>query len=236
VSTTPRIQPPPNASRQSPPGDLAAWRADRRAALIDQRMAVAKETLQAWRQAIDRHIERGFPGLAQHAAGAIVAICWPHRNEYDARHIAARLRRAGATIILPVVVAPQKPLQFRAWTPDMPMASGPLGIPYPAQGEPVTPTAVILPMAGFDDNGYRLGYGGGYFDRTLAALPRRSLVIGVANEFARLPTIYPQSHDIPVDYVVTEAGIYRRDGDTESEMRGPRLTYLGAPELAANRA
>lgn len=241
MSSPPRNPPPDSAPDQSPPADPSAWRRDRRSALINQRMALSKDTLRAWRQAIDRHIERGFPGLAHAKAGTSVAICWPYRNEYDARHLAARLRRAGATIALPVVVAPRQPLQFRAWAPGMPMTLGPLGIPHPARGEPVTPTALILPMAGFDDNGYRLGYGGGYFDRTLAALPRRPLVIGVAHEFARLPTIHPQLHDIPVDFVVTEAGIYRREGGKESggdgdskgdavgERRGPRLVFLGAP-------
>lgn len=239
MSNPPRHPPPDQAARHAPPEDLAAWRRDRRNALINQRMALAKETLRTWRQAMDRHIERGFPALAQNRAATIVAICWPYRNEYDARHLAARLRRAGATIALPVVVAPREPLQFRAWTPGMPMAPGPLGIPHPARGEPLTPTAVILPMAGFDDDGYRLGYGGGYFDRTLAALPQRPLVIGVAHEFARLPTIHPQSHDIPVDYVVTEAGIYRREGGREAdgvgERRGPRLVYLGAPSQPVDR-
>lgn len=219
---------PPTSPNRAAPKDLPAWRKAQRLALIKQRMAVAKETLIAWRQAMDRHIERGFPGLATQASSgtpAVLALCWPYRNEYDARHLAARLRRAGAVTALPVVIAPRKPLEFRAWRPGMRMAAGPLGIPYPASGGAVTPTLLILPMAGFDDAGFRLGYGGGYFDRTLAAMPRHPLVIGVAHELARLPTIYPQSHDIPVDYVVTEAGIYRRDSDS----RGSRLAFLGAP-------
>ena len=63
-----------------------------------------------------------------------------------------------------------------------------------------------MPLVGFDAQGYRLGYGGGYFDRTLAALARKPLTIGVGFEFARLPTIRPQPHDIPMDFIVTEAG------------------------------
>ena len=68
-------------------------------------------------------------------------------------------------------------------------------------------------MNGWDESGYRLGYGAGYFDRTLAALQRKPLVIGVSYEIARMPTIYPQSWDIPMDWVVTERGVYRRQPD-----------------------
>ena len=210
------------------PNDLTEWRKAQRVALIDQRMAIPKETRIAWRQAIDRHIERGFPELAclpSQRTQAVVAICWPFRNEYDARHLAAKLRRAGAVTVLPVVIAPREPLEFRPWQPGIRMAKGPLGIPYPDEGEDAVPDVLILPMAGFDNAGFRLGYGGGYFDRTLASRKRRPLLIGVADEFARLPSIYPQLHDIPVDYVVTEAGIYRREGD----LHGSRLAFLGAP-------
>ena len=80
-------------------------------------------------------------------------------------------------------------------------------------------------MNGFDESGYRLGYGGGYFDRTLAALDRRVLAIGVSFEMLRLPTIFPQSHDIPMDFVVTEGCIYRAGGD--------RLVRLDAAACAA---
>ena len=80
---------------------------------------------------------------------------------------------------------------------------------------------MLLPVNGWDDAGYRLGYGGGYFDRTLAALAPRPRVIGTGYECARLETIYPQSWDMPLDYLVTERGVYRRDGE--------RLEFLGAP-------
>jgi hypothetical protein len=105
------------------------------------------------------------------------------------------------------------------------LTRGPLGIPYPAASAELAPDAVLLPMVGFDAAGYRLGYGGGYFDRTLAAFARRPLVIGVAHELARLETIYPQPHDAAVDYLVTERGIYRRD----SGPGGVSLAFLGAP-------
>jgi len=196
----------------SEPPDPAAWRKAQRRTLIDQRAAVARETLDGWRQRMDSHIERAFPVLFAQGAGQTIAICWPHRNEYDARPLAERWRTAGATIALPVVVARHAPLIFRAWTEDTEMAQDTLGIPYPAAGAAIRPDVILLPVVGFDAQGYRLGYGGGYFDRTLAQLNPRPLVIGTAYEISRLASVQPQPHDIPMDWVITEAGAYRREG------------------------
>jgi 5,10-methenyltetrahydrofolate synthetase len=112
---------------------------------------------------------------------------------------------------LPVVVAPRQPLVFREWHPGVTLATGPLGIPFPVGSDPVVPTAALVPMIGWDEGGYRLGYGGGFFDRTLASLARKPVVIGVSYELAKIKTIRPQSWDIPMDWVVTERGTYRRD-------------------------
>ena len=196
---------------------LAAWRREQRRALIARREAIEPEQLLSWRKAMDGHLLRGFPGLR----GTMLAICWPYRNEYDARHLAATLRRSGTVILLPVVVARATPLQFREWHPGAAMLKGPLGIPYPKDTPLSWPQVVLLPMVGFDAAGYRLGYGGGYFDRTLAALDPRPTVIGVVHELANMATIHPQPHDIPLDFVVTERGIYRRDG--------VKLEFLAAP-------
>lgn len=200
--------------------ELKVWRKAQRARLIAEREALSAETVGACRLAIDTALERAFPGLARMR----VAFCWPIRNEYDARHFARTLRDRGASTALPVVVGRGQPLVFRAWKPGLRLAKGALDIPYPPDSEEITPQAVLLPMNGWDQGGYRLGYGAGFFDRTLAALAERPVVIGVSYEFARLETIFPQPWDIPVDYVATERGIYRRD--TEG------LVYLGAPEPA----
>lgn len=190
--------------------NLKAWRKSERAKLIATRVAVDAARLAEMRSAIDAHIARAFPGLAQ----GIVAFCWPYRNEYDARYLARRLRAQGARTALPVVVASGQPLIFRLWKPGDALAKGVYDIPYPAAGDAVVPDAALVPMNGFDAGGYRLGYGGGFFDRTLAALRADGssgpLAIGVTYELARMETIHPQPHDIPMDYVVTERGVYRR--------------------------
>jgi 5-formyltetrahydrofolate cyclo-ligase len=198
----------------SDPPDLAAWRTAQRRNLIDKRAAAGKDTLESWRRRMDSHIERAFPLLFAPGAGQIISICWPHRNEYDARPLAARWRQAGSTIVLPVVLTQNTPLIFREWIPGMELAADKLGIPYPPAGAAIQPGVLLLPVVGFDSRGYRLGYGGGYFDRTLAAMTPRPLIIGTAYELSRIETVHPQAHDVPMDWVVTEAGVYRRESGT----------------------
>ena len=197
---------------------LKRWRKAQRERLIGERSTLDPVTLERWRHRIDGFLERSFPGLA----GRRVAFCWPIRNEYDARHLAKTLRERGSLTALPVVVAPKKPLVFREWHPGVELAKGALDIPYPVGSPEVVPEAVLLPMNGWDPKGYRLGYGAGFFDRTLANFAKRPVVIGVSYELARLDTIHPQPWDVPVDYVVTERGVYRRDPDG--------LAYLGEPQ------
>jgi 5-formyltetrahydrofolate cyclo-ligase len=196
---------------------VKAWRRVERDRLIAAREGLDAATLELLRQRIDAHLWRSFPGLA----AATLAFCWPIRREYDARRLAQRLRECGAVTALPVVVAPRQPLVFREWHPGVTLASGPLGIPYPVGSDLVVPTVVLVPMNGWDEAGYRLGYGGGFFDRTLASLTKKPVVIGVSYELARMTTIRPQSWDIPMDWVVTERGTYRRDPQG--------LVFLGEP-------
>lgn len=191
------------------PEQLRAWRKAERQRLIAERTAVEAETLHGWRTRIDAHLEGAFPDLAR----GTVAFCWPVLAEYDPRYLGRALRERGATTALPVVVAPRTPLAFREWHPGVRLAVGAMDIPYPADSREVVPDTVLLPMNGWDAQGYRLGYGAGFFDRTLASLPRRPLVIGVTYEMARLETIHPQSWDIPADFVVTEKACYRRGPD-----------------------
>jgi 5-formyltetrahydrofolate cyclo-ligase len=197
--------------------DVKSWRKAERARLLAARGQLDAATRARYRQRIDGHLRRSFPGLA----GATLAFCWPIRGEYDARGFAQTLRERGAVTALPVIVAPRQPLVFREWHPGVALDSGPLGIPYPVGSELVVPTVALLPMIGWDEAGHRLGYGGGYFDRTLARLAPKPVVIGVSYELAKIKTIRPQSWDVPMDWVVTERGVYRRDPEG--------LAFLGEP-------
>ena len=189
--------------------NLKAWRKAERTRLIAARVALSVEYLLEIRIMIDAHLVHAFSGLTH----GTVAFCWPYRNEYDARYTARRLRARGANTALPVVVDSGRPLIFRSWKPGDILTKGVYGIPYPAAGDAIIPDVALVPMNGFDAGGCRLGYGGGFFDRTLAALRAagsRPVAVGVAYELARIDTIHPQPHDIPMDYVVTERGIYQR--------------------------
>ena len=113
--------------------ELMAWRKNLRRELLARRQALPADRLQTWRLAMDRHLQYGFPGLAR----GVVAFCWPIQNEYDARHLVRRLREQGATAALPVVLAPNRPLIFRAWHPGVEMALGKLeflGVPRKVKG------------------------------------------------------------------------------------------------------
>lgn len=189
--------------------DWAAWRRDARRCLLAARRALPEADRQRRNTAIDAALRDGFGAIG----GATVAFCWPFAGEPDPRFAVRRWRRAGSRAALPVVAARRQPLVFRAWWPGVAMARGVYAIPYPSDTEPVTPEAVVVPLVGFDEAGYRLGYGGGYFDRTLAALEPRPITIALGYEVARMHTIHPQAHDVPMDFVVTEAAIHGSDAD-----------------------
>lgn len=188
--------------------EIKAWRKAQRAELIARRMAVSREDRQRWNGRMTGLLEEGFSMLA----GMVIGFCWPYKGEFDARFALRHWRSRGAAAALPEVVAKGSPLRFRKWWPGAPMGRGVYGIPVPVGTDIVLPDAVVVPMNGFDNQGYRIGYGAGYFDLTLAALTPRPLAIGVSYAFARLATIFPQPHDIPMDFVVTEAAVYAAAG------------------------
>ncbi|HUK58857.1 MAG TPA: 5-formyltetrahydrofolate cyclo-ligase [Stellaceae bacterium] len=187
-------------------GEIAVWRKERRRALMAARAALGAVQHRAKSGAISGRLDAFLPALQ----GGLVGIYWPIRHEFDPLPFARRFIAAGGAVALPVVIALGKPLEFRRWTEASEMAKGVYDIPYPATGEAVAPAALIVPLLGFDDAGYRLGYGAGYYDRTFASFATKPLALGVGFALGRLPTIYPQPHDVPMDHVVTEEGAYDR--------------------------
>ena len=186
--------------------DWQAWRREVRRDRISVREALTPQNRQQRNSEIDRLLEAGFAALGQGVDG----FCWPYRNEPEPRFAVRRWREMGATAALPVVVAPRTPMIFREWWPGVEMAPGVYGIPYPVDSPEAVPAAVLVPLVGFDPEGYRLGYGGGYFDRTLAALDTMPVTVGLGYDIGRLRTIHPQPHDVPFDFMVTEGGIAAR--------------------------
>jgi 5-formyltetrahydrofolate cyclo-ligase len=178
--------------------DVARWRKAERERLIATRMALPLPERARHTAAIARELDRLVPA----AGDGIASVYWPIRAEPDLRAWMADAHRRGLRIALPVALALGQPLIFRAWEPDAPMARGLWQIPHPAAGDEVQPTVVIAPLVGFDPACYRLGYGGGFFDRTLAALTSKPLVIGVGYPQLKIPTIFPRSHDVPMDWIL----------------------------------
>jgi 5,10-methenyltetrahydrofolate synthetase len=186
-------------------GNWQEWRKHRRMELMAMREAITESDYQRWSLAITESLKQGFPLLRS----SIVGFCWPHRGEYDPRPFMEFIHERGATLALPEVVNRHEALCFRKWWYEAPMKTGMYNIPVPDNTDLVRVGALVIPMIGFDKLGFRLGYGGGYFDRTLVAINPRPLAIGVAFEILRLENAHPQPHDIPMNFVVTEAGIHR---------------------------
>ncbi|PTD95977.1 5-formyltetrahydrofolate cyclo-ligase [Pseudothauera lacus] len=184
--------------------DPAAARRTLRATAIAAREALPEETREVLTGRLVAHLERLFDDLRP----ACVAFCWPWRGEADLRAWLAAWLDAAAerSAALPAVLDKNAPLTFRGWRPGMELAVDCHGIPYPAQGPAVRPDVVLVPLNAFDGEGYRLGYGGGYFDRTLAVLD--TVAVGVGFECGRTGTVFPQPHDRPMDWLVTEAGVF----------------------------
>lgn len=180
--------------------DNTAWRQAMRQAMQQRRLGLEEATHAQWSAQIVAHLLGALP------PPMVLALCWPIKREPDVRAVVDRWCCAGRRVALPVVIESAQPLAFREWTPDSVLQADRYGIPTPLEGDWLQPDLILLPLNGFDSAGYRLGYGGGYFDRTLASMQPRPLAVGVGFEINRLPTIRPEVHDQRLDWLVTEAG------------------------------
>jgi 5,10-methenyltetrahydrofolate synthetase len=179
--------------------DVAAWRREKRAELYAAREALTAEQ----RHDAARQIAAGLDRYCADYKPERIGLYWPIKHEPNLLAW-ARERSGELQFCLPVVVERRKPLEYWHWTPGDAMRSGVWGIQVPAHRDVVMPDLMIAPLVGFDRARYRLGNGGGYFDRTLAALADRPFVIGVGYSCCEIHTIYPQQHDILMDMILTE--------------------------------
>ena len=184
--------------------EIMAWRRERRAALIEARRTMSVTAYNA----ASASITKSLAELLVAERGKCVGFYWPFRREYNAVPAIERHIEAGGSAALPVVVGKKQPLEFRPWHKGVRMDTGVYDIPFPADGPPVRPDVLVVALVGFDERCYRLGYGGGFYDITLAQEPRpRTIAVGF--ELGAMETIYPLGHDIPMDVVVTEARVRR---------------------------
>jgi 5-formyltetrahydrofolate cyclo-ligase len=179
---------------------IKLWRKKERDRLIAERLAIAPDLRREHAERIAARLDE----LVHPVAGLTVSTYWPLHGEPDLRPWMERIIARGGRCALPVVVVKNAPLIFRAWTPAAKMERGFWNIPVPADGAEIIPDIIIAPVVGFDSECYRLGYGGGYFDRTLATLRGSRRVIGVGYSSAQIATIHPQPHDIPMHAIATD--------------------------------
>ena len=200
---------PPTQAPDNGPDARQFDAAEARRALRRQLLALRAEL--PGRLAADASIEQALGLLLERLGVRRLGFYWPIQQEFDARAAVARWLGAmpGRMAALPVVSRPGAPLDFHSWTPETTMRAGHYGIPVPDGTEAVLPDALLIPCVGFSDDKFRLGYGGGFYDRTLAAMAELGatpLAIGIGFDACRIPLV-AQAHDLPMDWLVTERGV-----------------------------
>ena len=202
----PRATPKSHAS-------IFTWRKEVRARLIADRLATDANFRRHYSEKIALYLSYLIEPLFERT----VSFYWPFRGEPDLRPLMQTVVEGGGRCALPVVVEKKAPLVFRLWQPGRRLVPGVWNIPIPADGDEVSPDIVVAPVVGFDCAGYRLGYGGGFFDRTLASFLHHPLAVGVGYDVAAISTIYPLPHDVPMEAIVTESGILRTTSECKPE-------------------
>lgn len=184
--------------------DLLAWRRDTRRRLLAARSAMSKEEHEQGSARIRGELRTHVDRWRSARRGSVaVGAYYPIRGEPDLVPLLAELCAEGICVALPVAAGGEMPLHFRTWRPGEGLARAAGGVYEPYQGRLVQPEFLLVPTLGFDAGHFRLGYGGGFYDRTLRGASCTAL--GVGFSLGRLPTIYPQSWDVPLSGVITEA-------------------------------
>lgn len=183
--------------------ELATWRREQRERLLEMRRQMPSAERQQRAEKLIANLKTAFAKIE----GKSLGLYWPIKHEIDIRKWADELStQRNITLALPVIEEPRTPLLYREWHLGASMTRGFWNIPVPEEGAILKPDIVIAPLVGCWDM-YRLGYGGGYFDRTLASFDPRPVVVGIGFETFRLAEFTPQPHDIPMDIIVTDENI-----------------------------
>lgn len=174
-----------------------------RRALLEERNAAPAELRRQW----DSAIRLRFAEWQKRHPLVALGVYWPMRGEPDLRDLYAELSGRGVALALPVTAVKNAPLRFAAWEPGDALVEDAMGVSVPAKSETLLrPEALLIPCVGFNAANVRLGYGGGFYDRTLALSPR-PVSIGIAYECARVEFV-SEPHDIPLDWIITERSIH----------------------------
>ena len=199
MTSDPRI---PRATTDSPAPALLQ-KADLRKQLLTARRALDAATRAHWDQAIGLQVVDWW----QAARPAALGVYWPLRDEPDLQPAYAELARLGARLLLPVVVEKHAALEFAEWRIGEDMVKDAMGVAVPAdlRLQADYPPALLVPCLGYSPQGYRLGYGGGFYDRTLARAPRPQ-TLGIAYRCLQV-RFASDGHDVALDRIVTELAL-----------------------------
>ena len=152
-------------------------------------------------------VNRFRAAFANHMPGAVISLYWPMRDEIDVRDLTRALSADGVRMALPVMVEPGAPLMFREWRIGDALAPGAFGVHEPAdEASTLEPDIVVVPLLAFDATGNRLGYGGGYYDRTLRDLRvcREIIAVGVGYDEQEFPAVPGDTSDEILDMIITD--------------------------------
>lgn len=189
--------------------DPKAEKSELRRKLRLWREARDAETRSQWSRAAGDAVLDALASLAPRTIGGY----WPIGSEADPLPLLVALRDAGHGVALPVVTGRDEALVFRLWSADAQLLPAGFGTSAPGpEAETVAPDLLIMPLLGFDPSGTRLGYGGGYYDRSIAEMPLRPVLLGFGFSGQRCDAIAREPHDVALDAVVTETGLVRFSG------------------------
>ncbi|WP_334106200.1 5-formyltetrahydrofolate cyclo-ligase [Methylobacillus sp.] len=190
--------------------------------LLQERAATGKEA----RDRLDEALMGHFSALLQYIHGRHIGCYWPIRGEFNSVPLMMSLHKSGSSVSLPMVDDENKQLVFCKWHPEALMARDKVGVPYPADTEYEQPEILLIPLVGFDAQGYRLGYGAGYYDRTLHHMKPPPIAIGIGYEAGLLESINPHEMDVPMEFILTERGL--------RHFRAGRMEWVESGERAAS--
>lgn len=190
--------------------------------LLQERAATGKEA----RDRLDEALMGHFSALLQYIHGRHIGCYWPIRGEFNSVPLMMSLHKSGSSVSLPMVDDENKQLVFCKWHPEALMARDKVGVPYPADTEYEQPEILLIPLVGFDAQGYRLGYGAGYYDRTLHHMKPPPIAIGIGYEAGLLESINPHEMDVAMEFILTERGL--------RHFRAGRMEWVESGERAAS--
>jgi 5-formyltetrahydrofolate cyclo-ligase len=182
---------------------MQQWKQQQRQRLLTERANISKKERAQFQTSVLSSLKLYLDKLSP----STLALYWPIKGELDCLCLAPALIEGGWKLVIPVMDTKSKHLNFASWSPEMEMEMGDWNIPVPKVCDWLQPDIFLIPLVGFDKQNFRLGYGGGYYDRTLAEVNKSVTTVGIGFDMGRFESIHPHQYDIPMDIILTESGL-----------------------------